>query len=196
MAGPTPWISVGIASAALLVSLLAMLVAYANYRASGARIRITGHNLTIRNGEHWLQVRLVNSGRAEVDVEGAWTDRFGATSSTLPKRLAGGSSIVLLFRSPPSRAPSSAALTVSVDLGDGRAVLKRLPLSESEQGLINMSWLSEVEPDHNLQWGLPRHERWSSAGPARNQSGLGSTQGAGRTLGAEQASFSFGVEEI
>lgn len=200
LAGPSPWVPIGISSSALLISVLALLVTYANYRASGSRVRVTEHSLVSRDEEHWLRVRVVNAGRAEVDVEGVWAERFGATSTSLPQRLPGGSSLVLLFRSEPSPAPSAAALTLRVRLGDGRELLNRLKLSETEQGVIGASWLREVLADgkavpaeskeaSDVSAPSPNttHHSWVDEGPAT---------APGPAARSGSATFSFHIEEL
>ncbi len=142
MGESAPWVAIGVSSLSFLVSLLALGINYLSYRASGARVRVSSHAIALREGVPWLQVRITNSGRAQIDIDSAWSSWFGSSLSTTPIPLAGGKTIYLIFRgTAPPAAHVRAPLTVSIVLGDGRTILKRIPLSESELGQISLASL-------------------------------------------------------
>ena len=66
--GATPWTLI-ISALALVVSFCAVVISFANHRASGPRISVAKHKLTSRSGEYWLEVRISNSGRSDVTIE-------------------------------------------------------------------------------------------------------------------------------
>lgn len=137
---PSAWLTLVISTGAAVVSLGSLVVSVLTYRASGPRVAISDYDIANRGGEWWLQIRVVNSGRSEVDVEAAWTNWLGATVSDLPHRMKGGSSKNLVFKGllPPLQYGGN-IITVQVGLGSGRNVLKQIRLNESQQGQLSAS---------------------------------------------------------
>jgi hypothetical protein len=131
--GATSWISTGISAVAAAVSIAALMISIAANRASGPRVSILSSKLSGTGPDLWLAVKISNSGRSEIDVDGAWAGWFGQTNTTMPIRLQGGSSKVLTFISTfPSKDNLDFTLSVQIELGNGQTMLKRLTLSERE----------------------------------------------------------------
>lgn len=127
------WVSATISGVAVVVSIVALLASIAANRSAGPRVSVLASRLSGSGTDLWLQVKVCNSGRGEIDLDGAWAGWLGATLTELPARLRSGSSAVLSFRSTIS--PTSAlgrSLSVQIDLGNGESVMKRLNLSETE----------------------------------------------------------------
>jgi hypothetical protein len=137
--GEIPW-TVIISALALVVSVCAAMISFASHRASGPRISITKHNLSIRSDEYLLEVRISNSGRSDVTIEDGWADWLGHCHADLPKRLSAGSSEKLIFRGmlPPPQY-SGGSLAVSVGLGNGQIIISRIKLSEEQLGFLSQS---------------------------------------------------------
>jgi hypothetical protein len=138
-------LTLAISLGAAVVSLGSLVVSVLTYRASGPRVTVGAYEIANRAREWWLQIKVVNSGRSEVDIEAAWTNWLGATVSDLPHRMKGGSSKNLIFRGvlPPLQYGGS-VITVQIGLGSGRNILKQIRLNESEQGQLSASRI-----DHN-----------------------------------------------
>lgn len=127
------WLTLAIATGALIVSVLALLVSLAANRAAGPLVSVTDFQLAFDTDKWWLEVSVANSGHADIDLDGAWAGWFGATLTQLPARLAGGSSKAIVFRGilPPTKYLGD-PLTVQIGLGNGKMAMKRIRLSESE----------------------------------------------------------------
>ncbi len=126
-----------LSSLALATSLASLVVSILNYRSSGPRIRVVSHTFAVRSGELWLEVKVANAGKAEVDLDGASCDVLGPTANTLPYRLKSAASHVLVFRAPiaaHSRRIGSA--TVNVGLGSGRTTTSQVRLTDAEQAAL------------------------------------------------------------
>jgi hypothetical protein len=131
--GVSPWISTGISGVAAAVSVAALTVSVAANRAAGPRVSILNSKLSGSGTDLWLNVKISNSGRSEIDVDGAWTGWFGPTTTTMPISLRGGSSAILTFIATfPDKGNLDIALSVQIELGNGQSMLKRLALSERE----------------------------------------------------------------
>jgi hypothetical protein len=131
--GLTAWVSTAISGTATVVSLIALAVSIAANRSAGPRVSVLGSQLSGSGTDLWLQVKVCNSGRGEINLDGAWAGWLGATLTELPIRLRSGSSEVLVFRSsisPDTRIAGS--LSIQIDLGNGETLMKRLALSETE----------------------------------------------------------------
>jgi hypothetical protein len=127
---------------AVVISLGSFAVSVLTYRSAGPRITLSRHSLDIQPFEVYLQVKVVNSGLGEVDIDGASCDLLGSTVTSLPHRLKASASHVVAFRSPPSGAMNrSASVTVSVGLGNGRTVTSVVSLSETEQADLRRALL-------------------------------------------------------
>jgi hypothetical protein len=156
----TAWVAIGVSSGSLVTSMLALTVVYANYRASGPRVNVVSHALQIQSSQDWLKIVLANAGRTDVDIEGAWSNWLGSSVTELPLRLASGSSCFLVFRGvvPPPRL-ANGPLTVSVGLGNGATLLRRITLTEAEQGLANLRQHDDaVQQGIESQSGQPRDD--------------------------------------
>lgn len=155
---PNGWIPVVVSLAALVVSIGSLSVAYMGYRSSGPRVVVTDHKLTARHGEFWLEVKVTNSGRSEIDIEGAWTEWLGAATTSLPFRLPAGSSKILLFQGklPPVQY-SRGSLTVRIGLGNAQTVLAAVRLSESDLAATYSYHLGQ-EPVRDRLWGLDQDQ--------------------------------------
>ena len=137
--GAIPW-AVIISALALVVSVCAAVISFANHRASGPRVFIGKHKLSIRSGECWLEVRISNSGRSDITIEDGWAIPLGNCRDDLPKRLSAGSSEKLIFRGKlPPLQHSGGSLTVSVGLGNSQTVVRRIKLSEEQLGFLDLS---------------------------------------------------------
>ena len=125
--------TLAIAASALIVSFLSLLVSFVGQRASGPRVRITSAQLVDVDLTWWLRIRVVNSGRSEVDIETASAERLGFALQSDVRRLQGGSSLFLEFRGPiPFREYMPQSITVQVSLGTGQTIFKRIQLDERE----------------------------------------------------------------
>ena len=124
---------VTISAGAFAVSLSSLVVAILSYRSAGPKVAITASKMSKTSGECWLEVRVANSGRSEVDLDGAWAGWLGASLTDLPLRMTAGSSRSLMFRGtlPPAKYLGS-SLTIQVGLGNGQTIIKRLRLDEVE----------------------------------------------------------------
>jgi hypothetical protein len=119
---------------AVVISLASLVVSYYTYRAAGPRVTMVRRSLAIQPFEVYLEVKVINSGLGEIDLDGASCDLLGPTVTVLPYRLKAAASHVIAFRSPPSTAMGrSASVTVYVGLGNGRTLTSVIRLSEIEQ---------------------------------------------------------------
>lgn len=131
-----------LAVVAVVISLASLAVSYLTYRAAGPRVTMVRHHLAIQSFEVYLEVRVVNSGLGEVDIDGASCDVLGPTVTVLPYRLKAAASHVVAFRSAPSTAMArSASATVYVGLGNGRTLTSVVRLAESEQADLRRALL-------------------------------------------------------
>lgn len=87
---------------AVVISLGSLAVSFFTYRAAWPRVTVARHYLTIQPFEVYLQVKVINSGLGEIDVDGASCDLLGPTATVLPYRLKAAASHVVAFRSAPS----------------------------------------------------------------------------------------------
>jgi hypothetical protein len=119
---------------AIVVSLGSLAVSFFTYRAAWPRVTLVRHSLAIQPFEVYLQIKVINSGLGEVDLDGASCDLLGPTVTVLPYRLKAAASHVVGFRSSPSTSMvRSASVTVYVGLGNGRTLTSVIRLSEVEQ---------------------------------------------------------------
>lgn len=129
-----------IAGVALAASLGSLTVSILSYRSSGARVSVLQHILEVAEGEARLEAKLVNSGREEIDIDGATCDLLGPTGTVLPHRMKSGSSIVLIFRARIGSAlVSTGSVTLNVGLGNGRSLVRQVRFTEAELALIRAS---------------------------------------------------------
>jgi len=123
-----------ISSLALSASVCSLVVSILTYKNAGPRVAVTSHTVIVRSGELWLEARLSNVGKGEIDVDGATCDLLGPTTTALPYRLKAASSHVLTFRSQVT--PNLAwigSVTLNVGLGNGRSLVQQLRLTDVEQ---------------------------------------------------------------
>lgn len=120
-----------ISAAALLISGLSLVVSLLGYRASGPRLTIVESRFSVKPEELWLEIRIANSGRGEITVEGATCDLLRSCATVLPHRLKGAESLTLTFREPlgASLARRSSA-TVTVGLGTGKVLVSQVRMTE------------------------------------------------------------------
>jgi hypothetical protein len=131
-----------LSSIAVVISLASFAVSYFTYRAAGPRVTMVRQSLAIHPFEVYLQVKVINSGLGEVDLDGASCDLLGPTVTVLPHRLKAAASHIIAFRSPPSAAMDrSASATVYVGLGNGRTLTSVVRLSEIEQADLRRALL-------------------------------------------------------
>jgi hypothetical protein len=151
---PSAWLTLAISAGAAVVSIGSLVVSTLTYRASGPRVSVSDFDIENRDGEWWLQIRVINSGRSEVDVEAAWTNWLGPTASDLPHRMKGGSSKNLIFKGvlPPLQYGGN-VITVQVGLGSGRNVLKQIRLNEFQQGQLSASRIDQRAENSNGERG-------------------------------------------
>jgi hypothetical protein len=153
-------LTIGVSILALVVSCVSAAVAYLSYRAGGSRVSISAHQFEANRGEHWLRIRATNSGRSEVSIHGAWTNWLGASHTAMPIRLAAESSSVISFRGKlPPQQYFHDPLVVTIGLGNGRTLLKRIPLDERQLGQLAV--LSDWEME---DLGVPGSSFADSAG--------------------------------
>jgi hypothetical protein len=129
--------SIIISLVAAAISACSLAVSILTYRSSGSRVEVLGHEFEIRGTDLWLSVKVSNSGRGEVDIDGATCDALGATTTQLPYRLKSGSSQVLSFRA--GLAPlvlTSGSVTVAVGLGTGRVLTAQLRMTDETTGQL------------------------------------------------------------
>jgi hypothetical protein len=152
--GVTPWISTGISGVAAAVSVAALMVSVAANRVAGPRVSILSSKVSGAGADLWLTVKISNSGRSEIDIDGAWAGWFGQTTTSMPIPLRGGSSSSLTFISTfPEKGNVDISLSVQIDLGNGQTILKRLALSEREIAfeMGRIAALQELREDGNEQ---------------------------------------------
>lgn len=114
----------------LLLSIMA-------YRSERPRVSVATHLFSIHDDEFWLQVRLANAGRGEIDLDGATCDLMGPTGTNLPYRLKAAASYLLLFRAPLSEVLTrTGSVTVNVGLGNGRSLVAQVQLTDEEQATL------------------------------------------------------------
>jgi hypothetical protein len=125
------------AGLALCVSIASFTVSVLTFRSSGPRVELNSHSVAVRSGELWLELKLVNRGRAEIDVDGASCDLLGPTVNALPHRLKPAASHVVLFRAPlDSIAGHPGSVTANIGLGNGRTITKQLRFTDMQQATI------------------------------------------------------------
>ena len=135
--------SVALSALALAVSLASLVVSILGHRASGPRVEIARHAFTVQDTELWLELRVANVGRGEINIDGATCDRLGSTTNALPFRLLAAASHPLHFRTPLTAALLGIGnVTVNVGLGTGRTLTKQLRLSDEQQALIRQATTS------------------------------------------------------
>jgi hypothetical protein len=127
------WVSVSSSGVATVVSIAALWVSIVANRAAGPRVSVSSSYLTAIDSDWWLRIKVTNSGRSEIDIDGAWAGWLGQTLTELPARLLGGSSKILTFRGklPPTQFLGS-TLTVQIALGNGDTILRRVTLNEND----------------------------------------------------------------
>ena len=64
-------LSATLSGAAVAISLASFVISYFTYRGTGPRVAAVRHTLIIYPKEVYLQVKVINSGLGEVDIEGA-----------------------------------------------------------------------------------------------------------------------------
>jgi hypothetical protein len=115
------------------------------YRADRPRVSAITHLFSIHDDEIWLQVRLANAGKGEIDLDGATCDLMGPTVTVLPYRLKSAASHVLLFRAPLTQIFSRiGSVTLNVGLGDGRSLVSQVQLTDQEQAAFRLAF-EEIE---------------------------------------------------
>jgi hypothetical protein len=127
------WLTLALSAGALVVSVFALLVSLSANRTAGPLVSVTDFQLAFETDKWWLEVKVVNSGHSDIDLDGAWAGWFGATLTELPVRLASASSKPIVFRGtlPPTKYLGD-PLTVQIGLGNGKMAMKRIRLNESE----------------------------------------------------------------
>jgi hypothetical protein len=153
---------------AVVISLASLAVSYLTYRASWPRVTVVRHSLTIRPFEVYLEVKVINAGLGEVDLDGASCDLLGPAVTLLPHRLKAGASHVVAFRSEPTVAMDrSASVTVHTGLGNGRTLTSVIRLSESEQAELRTALLELQAAERGVllathAWAPPREtQAWT-----------------------------------
>jgi hypothetical protein len=127
------WIPTGISGIATLISFFAFLASVTANRNAGPRVSILSSKLSGSGTDLWLVVKISNSGRSEIDVDGAWAGWFGQARTNMPITLRGASSATLTFISTfPGKDNLSLSLGAQIALGNGETIFKRLDLSETE----------------------------------------------------------------
>jgi hypothetical protein len=154
-----------LSAVAVVTSFASFVVSVLSFRAAGPRVTLTRHDLFIRPYEVYLQVKIINSGMGEVDVDGATCDLLGPTFTVMPHRLKAAASHVIGFRAPPSAALGrSASVTVNVGLGNGRTMTSQVRLSETEQAdlrrvLFALQTVDDLPIQQTQAWKPPTQEQ-------------------------------------
>ena len=127
-------------SLALATSLCSLVVSIMTYRSAGPRVSVAAHAFSLRNGELWLEVRLANAGKGEVDLDGATCDLLGPTVTILSYRLKAAASHTLLFRGPIDQSLAQVgSATVNVGLGNGRSLVAQVRFTDDEQAALRLA---------------------------------------------------------
>jgi hypothetical protein len=130
---------------ALLTSACSLLVSIISYRSAGPRVVIAKHSFSIRQDELWLAVRLANTGKGEIDLDGATCDLLGPTVTALPYRLKAAASHELFFRATLSQSLArTGSVTVNVGFGNGRSLVAQVRLTDQEQSDVSLCMPSQV----------------------------------------------------
>lgn len=126
---------------ALLTSMASLGVSIVTYRTAGPKVALAGHGFSLFPHEVWLQVRIVNAGKGEVDIDGATCDLLGPTVTLLPHRLKAAASHLIVFRAPtPEGLGRSGSVTVNIGLGNGRNLTSQVRMTEIEQATLRQLW--------------------------------------------------------
>lgn len=129
--------SIAISLVAAVISACSLAVSILTYRSSGSRVLVVHHEFELRGTDLWLSAKIANSGRGDVDIDGATCDALGPTTTQLPHRLKSGSSQTLTFRAP--LAPMTLALgsaTLVVGFGNGKVLTSQLRMSDEMRVLV------------------------------------------------------------
>lgn len=119
---------------ALVTSVASLGVSILTYRTAGPKVTLLGHSFSLFPHEVWLQIKIVNAGKGEVDIDGATCDLLGPTVTALPYRLKAAASHLIVFRAPsPAGLGRSGSVTVNVGLGNGRNLTSQVRMTEIEQ---------------------------------------------------------------
>lgn len=126
-----------VSALAFLTSATSLAVSILTYRTAGPKVGSAGHLFTFFPGEVWLQIRIVNSGKGEIDIDGATCDVLGSTSTVFPYRLKAAASYVVVFRRRlPIEGWHSGSATVSIGFGNGRNLIYQVRMTEKEQAVL------------------------------------------------------------
>lgn len=119
---------------ALVTSLASLGVSVLTYRTAGPKVALVGHSFSLFPHEVWLQIKIVNAGKGEIDIDGATCDLLGPTVTVLPYRLKAAASHLIVFRAPPPAGLGrSGSVTVNVGLGNGQTLTSQVRMREFEQ---------------------------------------------------------------
>jgi hypothetical protein len=119
---------------ALITGLTSLGLSILTYRMAGPRLTLVGQSFSFLANEVWLQIKIANAGKGEVDIDGATCDLLGPTVSTLPHRMKAASSHLIEFRAPlVAGLGRSGSVTVNVGLGNGRSLTSQVRMTEAEQ---------------------------------------------------------------
>ncbi|MGH3697660.1 MAG: hypothetical protein ACRDRX_27390 [Pseudonocardiaceae bacterium] len=119
---------------ALVTSMGSLGVSVLTYRTAGPKVTLTGHSFSFFPSEAWLQIKIVNSGKGEIDIDGATCDLLGPTVTVLPYRLKAAASHLIVFRAVLSaELIRSGSVTVNVGLDNGRNLISQVRMTEIEQ---------------------------------------------------------------
>jgi len=143
VAGPSPWLAVGIAGLAALVSLGSFATAFASYRLSKKNyilskesLEVGGHRVFV-SGAYLggalkppieIEIYVNNAGRSKVDIDNALihikgTANFLRPETRFPVKLGGGSRVTLSWTyEPEPEVYELVPATVIISLGDGTKV--------------------------------------------------------------------------
>jgi len=147
---------------AFATSLGSLTVSILTYRTAGPKVALGSHNFSVFPSELWLQVKVLNTGKGEVDVDGASCDLLGPTVTALPHRLKPASSHVLQFRADlASVLGRVASVTVNIGLGNGRTLTAQVRIPEVEQAhirrLLSSDQTGAAQPIDQA-WPVPTQE--------------------------------------
>jgi hypothetical protein len=99
---------------------------------AGPVVSVADFQLAFHDEKWWLEVKVVNAGRADIDLDGAWAGWLGPALTEMPARLTSGSSATITFKGtlPPSQYLGD-PLTIQIGMGDGSMLLKRIRLNDA-----------------------------------------------------------------
>jgi hypothetical protein len=144
---------------ALATSITSLGVSILTYRTAGPKVTLVGHSYSFLQSEVWLQVKVANSGKGEIDIDGATCDLLGPTVTALPYRLKAAASHIIVFRAPLSAALGrSGSTTITIGMGNGRNLTAQVRMTERQQAILRSLQSPGGQPPPAVSWQPPSQE--------------------------------------